>query len=244
MGIRLEEALRLFDLVGIGAARYACAMITRRHAFGLAALAGLHIAGCTNQESKAANGASTATGGVYDFEAKTIDGETVKLGKWAGKVLLIVNVASKCGFTPQYEPLQTLYKKHESEGLVILAFPSDQFGSQEPGTNAEIKTFCETRYAVTFPLFAKVDVNGDKAIPLYRYLRAEQKGGLDKNDPDGAKLYEHLSENSPEILDTDVIKWNFTKFLVDRHGRVVKRFESYVKPEALEPELQSELAKE
>lgn len=198
--------------------------------------------GCTPEAPQAASGAPAATGGVYDFEAKTIDGETVKLSKWAGKVLLIVNVASKCGYTPQYAPLQALYKKHEQQGLVILAFPSDQFGNQEPGTNEEIKTFCETRYAVTFPLFAKVDVNGEKAIPLYRYLRSQQSGQLDKDDPSAAKL--HGSEETPERLESDAIQWNFTKFLVDRRGKVVKRFESSVTPDALEPELQAELAKD
>lgn len=175
--------------------------------------------------------------GVYAFEASSIDGEPIKLDRYAGKVLLIVNSASKCGFTPQYEALQALYAKHEADGLVILGFPSDQFGHQEPGTEQEIKTFCLTRYAVKFPLFAKIDVNGPNAHPLYAYMRAEQKGSFGKDTPGAEKLYAHLERTQPEVLGTDAVKWNFTKFLVDRSGRVVKRFEPVETPEAIEPEI-------
>ncbi|MET0658173.1 MAG: glutathione peroxidase, partial [Steroidobacteraceae bacterium] len=111
---------------------------------------------------------------VYDFEAKTIDGSPQKLDRFKGKALLVVNVASKCGFTPQYEGLEKLYKSHEGEGFAVLGFPSDQFGHQEPGTENEIKTFCTNVYGVKFPMFAKIEVNGPNADPLYKYLRAEQ----------------------------------------------------------------------
>lgn len=154
---------------------------------------------------------------VYGFEAKTIDGENVKMDKWKGKVMLVVNVASKCGYTPQYEGLEALYKKHSAEGLVIVGFPSNQFRQQEPGTEAEIKTFCSTKYGVTFPMMSKVDVNGDKSAPLYQYLRAK--------------------------TGNDDVKWNFTKFLVDRKGNVVKRFESKETPAEIEPAIKAELAK-
>lgn len=179
--------------------------------------------------------------GVLGFDAKTIDGENIRLDRYAGKVLLIVNVASRCGFTPQYEALEALHQKHEKDGLVILGFPCDQFGHQEPGTEEEIKTFCSTKYSVTFPLFAKIEVNGPNAHPLYAYLRAEQKGSFSKDLPGVERLYEHLEKTQPELLGTDAVKWNFTKFLVDRDGAVVKRFESVETPQAIEPEIVARL---
>jgi glutathione peroxidase len=139
---------------------------------------------------------------VYDFSAKTIDGKTRKLGDYRGKVLLIVNTASKCGFTPQYKGLEALFKKYGKQGFAVLGFPSNQFGQQEPGPESEIAEFCEINYGVTFPLFAKVDVNGDSAHPLYKYLTSAKPG----------------------LLGSEAIKWNFTKFLVDREGNVVKRY--------------------
>ena len=178
---------------------------------------------------------------VYDLEAKTIDGETIRLDKYRGKVLLVVNVASKCGFTPQYEALEALHQKHASEGLVVLGFPCDQFGHQEPGTEAEIKTFCTTRYAVTFPLFSKIEVNGANAHPLYKHLRAEQAGSFSKDLPGAEMLYGHLEKTQPELLGTDAVKWNFTKFLVDRRGKVVKRFESMETPQSFEAEVVARL---
>jgi glutathione peroxidase len=152
---------------------------------------------------------------VYDFEAKSIDGNTVKLDAYKGKTLLIVNVASKCGFTPQYEGLEALYKKHKDQGLVILGFPCDQFGHQEPGEESQIKDFCSLTYGVDFPMFAKIEVNGDNAHPLYKYLKNEEKG----------------------ILGTTAIKWNFTKFLVDKSGKVLKRYGSMDKPESIEKDI-------
>jgi glutathione peroxidase len=139
---------------------------------------------------------------VHDFKAKTIDGKEQSLAEYSGKVLLVVNVASQCGLTPHYAGLQELYEKFGNRGLVVLGFPCNQFGSQEPGTEAEIKTFCETRYGVDFPLFAKVDVNGQNRHPLYEYLTEQA------TQPDSA----------------GDIQWNFAKFLVDRTGQVVARF--------------------
>ena len=156
---------------------------------------------------------------VYDFQATSIDGEQIPIKKYSGKVLLIVNVASQCGFTPQYSGLESLFEKYRDEGFVILAFPSNQFGKQEPGSESEIKQFCETRFGVKFPLFAKIDVNGSNTHPLYSFLKKAKRG----------------------LLGTSRIKWNFTKFLVDRGGRPVKRFGPQVKPEALEDEIKSAL---
>jgi glutathione peroxidase len=147
---------------------------------------------------------------AYDFTATTIDGVEQSLSDYKDKVLLIVNVASKCGFTPQYAGLEELYRKHADNGLVVLGFPCDQFGHQEPGDEAEIKEFCSLSYDVTFPMFAKIEVNGDGAHPLYAWLKAEQRGLL------GGR-----------------IKWNFTKFLVDRSGQPVHRYAPNTTPEDL-----------
>jgi glutathione peroxidase len=152
---------------------------------------------------------------IYDFSAKTIDGDEQSLAAYKGKTVLIVNVASKCGFTPQYTGLEALYKKYQDQGLVVLGFPCDQFGHQEPGDEAEIKNFCALTYAVNFPMFAKVDVNGEKAHPLYKFLKSEGKG----------------------FLGTESVKWNFTKFLIDKHGHVVKRYAPTDKPEKIEKEI-------
>jgi glutathione peroxidase len=148
---------------------------------------------------------------VYDFTAKDIDGNERSLGEWRGKTLLIVNVASKCGFTPQYKGLENLWQDQRDKGLVILGFPCDQFGHQEPGDAEEIKTFCSTRYDVTFPMFSKVEVNGEHADPLYQWLKSEGKG----------------------ILGSESVKWNFTKFLVDENGQVVKRYAPTDTPEKI-----------
>ncbi|HEV7490498.1 MAG TPA: glutathione peroxidase [Rhodanobacteraceae bacterium] len=152
---------------------------------------------------------------IYDFSAKTIDGADQKLGAYRGKTMLIVNVASKCGFTPQYEGLEALYRKFEDKGLVVLGFPCDQFGHQEPGNEAEIKNFCSLNYDVSFPMFAKIDVNGSATHPLYKYLKHEAKG----------------------LLGSEAIKWNFTKFLVDKNGEVVKRYAPTDTPQGIEKEV-------
>ncbi|MED1865055.1 glutathione peroxidase [Fictibacillus nanhaiensis] len=149
---------------------------------------------------------------VYDFSVETIKGEKTDLDTYKGDVLLIVNTASKCGFTPQYKGLQSIYESHKEQGLSVLGFPCNQFGAQEPGSSDEIMEFCELNYGVNFPMFAKVDVNGDQAHPLFKYLAAE----------------------APGILGSKAIKWNFTKFLVDRNGQVVKRFAPTDKPETIE----------
>ena len=149
---------------------------------------------------------------LYDFTVDDIGGQPVKLERYKGKVLLVVNTASKCGFTPQYKGLETLYRKYKDEGLEVLGFPCNQFGSQEPGNEQEIATFCETNYDVTFPMFAKVDVNGDTTAPVYRYLKRARPG----------------------LLGTEKIKWNFTKFLVDRGGNVLARYAPNDTPESIE----------
>ncbi|MFO0690397.1 MAG: glutathione peroxidase [Myxococcota bacterium] len=155
--------------------------------------------------------------GVYDFEAKRIEGQVERLDAYRGKVLLIVNVASKCGFTPQYTGLEAMYRKLHDRGFEILGFPCDQFGHQEPGSESEIQTFCSTKYEVTFPMFAKIDVNGEGAHPLYKFLKSESKG----------------------FLGTEGIKWNFTKFLVDRSGRVVQRYGSVDTPEKIAKDVEA-----
>ena len=153
---------------------------------------------------------------IYDFTVKDKSGNDVSLNKYKGKVLLIVNTASKCGFTPQYEGLQNLYDKYKDKGLMILAFPCDQFAHQEPGSDEEIQQFCSVNYGVTFPVMKKIKVNGKEADPLYIMLKKALPDGLFKS-----------------------IKWNFTKFLIDRKGNPVKRFASPLTPEKIEPEIQS-----
>ena len=176
---------------------------------------------------------------VYDFTVKTKRGEDKSLSDYKGKVLLIVNTASKCGFTPQYEGLQALYTKYKDKGLEILGFPCNQFAGQEPGTNEEVQTFCKVNYGVTFPIFAKGDVRGENAQPLFKYL-TEQKGfkGFDENHPIASALTDALKKNFPEYLEGDGIKWNFTKFLIDREGNVVERYEPTATPESLETDIE------
>ncbi|GAY77974.1 glutathione peroxidase family protein [Sporolactobacillus inulinus] len=152
---------------------------------------------------------------IYEFSVKDLNESPVSLSKYKGKVLLIVNTATQCGFTPQYEGIQKLYEKYQPEGFEILDFPCNQFGHQAPGTNAEINQFCSMRYHTTFPRFARIDVNGENADPLYSYLKS-QKGGI-------------LSAN---------IKWNFTKFLIDRSGAVVQRYGATVKPEKIAEDIE------
>jgi glutathione peroxidase len=154
---------------------------------------------------------------VYDFTAQTISGDDVSLSDYRGKVLLIVNTASKCGFTPQYEGLEALYRDLKDRGLVVLGFPCNQFGSQEPGSSEEIASFCNLTYDVSFPMFAKVDVNGPEASPLFAWLK----------------------ETAPGLLGTTAIKWNFTKFLVDREGQVVDRFASAATPDAIRQDIEA-----
>ena len=161
------------------------------------------------------------TPSIYSIPLKNIDGGARSLDEYRGKVLLIVNVASRCGFTPQYRGLEDLYLKYRDRGLVVLGFPCNQFGAQEPGTEAEIKGFCEAKFGVSFPLFAKIEVNGKGAHPLYRYLK----------------------EARPGLLGSKTIKWNFTKFLVSRDGAVLQRFAPGDDPASLEPAIVEALGK-
>ncbi len=172
-------------------------------AITLAFLMLLSIYSCNSQQDNVNMDSS-----IYDFTVKDIDGREVKLSDYKDKVVLIVNVASKCGFTKQYSGLQELYTKYKDKGLVILGFPCNQFGGQEPGTESEIKNFCSANFDVTFPMFSKIDVNGDYTAPLYSYLKKNQKG----------------------ILNSEDIKWNFTKFLIDKTGNVVDRFAPQTTP--------------
>jgi glutathione peroxidase len=154
---------------------------------------------------------------VYDFSANSLDGQPVSLRDFAGKVLLVVNTASKCGFTPQYEGLEAIYQQYRERGLVVLGFPCNQFGAQEPGTAEEIGSFCQKNYGVSFPMFDKIDVNGDAAHPLYRWLKSNATG----------------------LLGSEAIKWNFTKFLIGRDGKVIDRFAPTTKPEDLKSNVEA-----
>jgi glutathione peroxidase len=155
--------------------------------------------------------------GVYDIVATTIDGRQQSLGDYAGKVLLVVNVASRCGFTPQYAGLEALYRRFAEKGMVVLGFPCNQFGAQEPSSEAEIAKFCSANYDVSFPMFAKIEVNGENAHPLYRFLK----------------------HAAPGILGSEAIKWNFTKFLVDREGQVVKRYAPNDTPQTIGKDIEA-----
>ena len=154
---------------------------------------------------------------LYELEATTIDGATRSLSAFKGKTLLVVNVASKCGFTPQYEGLEALQRQYRDKGFTVLGFPCNQFGQQEPGNAEEIANFCKLTYDVDFPIFAKIDVNGEDAAPIYKYLKDE----------------------APGLLGSKAIKWNFTKFLVDRSGKVVKRYAPQTKPEELKQDIEA-----
>lgn len=168
---------------------------------------------------------------VYDFTLETNEGEEKSLADYKGKVLVIVNTASKCGFTPQFKELQELYMKYKERGLEILGFPCNQFAEQEPGSNDEVQQFCRLNYGVTFQIFEKGDVRGESAQPLFQYLTKE-KGfrGFDPAHPLSEVLTKALQDNFPEYLEGDSIKWNFTKFLVDREGNVIERFEPTTAP--------------
>jgi len=153
-----------------------------------------------------------AASSLYDFALPSIDGKPMPLANFKGKVLLLVNVASRCGYTPQYTALETIYEKYKDRGLVVLGFPANNFGAQEPGTNEEIKTFCSTKYSVKFPLYAKISVKGADQTPLYQFLTSK--------------------DSNPAVAGD--IQWNFTKFLADRNGKIVQRFEPDVTPDSLE----------
>ncbi len=175
----------------------------------LSALVTLAVLGCKTAPMDLALDAPKNPTSIYDFKMKNIDGETVPLSKYKGKVLLVVNVASKCGFTPQYTGLQSLYSKYHSKGFEILGFPANNFGAQEPGTDSEIKQFCTGTYNVTFPMFSKISVKGDDEHPLYKWLIAS----ADRHDD---------------------IEWNFCKFMIDKNGHVIHRWASKTTPESAE----------
>ena len=179
------------------------------------------------------------TPSIYQFKAQSIAGEEVDFANYKGKVLLVVNTASKCGFTPQYDGLEELYKKYQDKGLVIIGFPCDQFGHQEPGSDSEIEEFCRLNYGVTFPLMAKSDVNGENANEIFKWLYSEKPfAGFGDSDT-GKAMDAMLSRGNPDYASNPDIKWNFTKFLLDRKGRVVARFEPVVTPAELESEIQA-----
>ncbi len=162
----------------------------------------------------------------YDYEADNSEGVSIKMDEYKGKVVLVVNTATECGFTPQYDDLQDLYEKYQSSGLEILDFPCNQFGNQAPGTNEEIASFCDSRYGITFPRFSKIEVNGENALPLFKFLQGEKGfGGFDPNHPFTPILKSRLEHSNPNYKNESDIKWNFTKFLIDRNGQVVERFE-------------------
>lgn len=162
---------------------------------------------------------------IYDFTVKAQDGSDVSLNEYRGKVLLIVNTATQCGFTPQYSELQALYEEYHDKGLEILDFPCNQFGEQAPGDDNEIHLFCEGRFGITFPQFSKIDVNGDNASPLYKWLEENTTfKGFDKG-PTGLMLGQVVKKMDKDYKNNSNIKWNFTKFLIDREGNIVERFE-------------------
>ena len=163
---------------------------------------------------------------IYDFHVEDAAGEDVSLKNFAGKVILVINSATECGFTPQYDNLQDLFEKYGEEGFVILDFPCNQFGHQAPGSNEEIVSFCDSRYGITFPIFSKIDVNGSNASPLFAYLKSQQGfAGFDPEHPLTPMLESVLERTAPDYAHSSDIKWNFTKFLIDREGNVVARFE-------------------
>ena len=217
--------------------------------FFLAAVALMMATSCNNQNSKTAQVATEPepvveqTNGIYDITVKDMDGSDVSLANYKGKVLLIVNVASKCGLTPQYEGLEALYQKYKDQGLEILAFPCNQFLEQEPGTNEEIQSFCSLNYKVTFPLFDKIDVNGEAESPLYTYLKKQAPfKGYPEGTEEFATMLDEIHQKTGTGFDQgDAIRWNFGKFLVSKDGKTILRFEPMVTPDMMEEAIQKML---
>ena len=220
--------------------------------FFLAAVALMMAAGCNNQNNKTTQVATEPepvveqTSGIYDITVKDMDGSDVSLANYKGKVLLIVNVASKCGLTPQYEGLEALYQKYKDQGLEILAFPCNQFLGQEPGTNEEIQSFCSLNYKVTFPLFDKIDVNGEAESPLYTYLKKQAPfKGYPEGTEEFATMLDEIHQKTGTGFDQgDAIRWNFGKFLVSKDGKTILRFEPMVTPDLMEEAIQELLGRE
>ena len=217
--------------------------------FLLAAVALMMVTSCNNQNNKTAQVTAEPepvveqTSGIYDITVKDIDGSDVSLADYKGKVLLIVNVASKCGLTPQYEGLEALYQKYKDQGLEILGFPCNQFLGQEPGTNEEIQSFCSLNYNVTFPLFDKIDVNGEAESPLYTYLKEQApfKGYPEGAEEFAAQLDQIHQKTGTGFDQGDAIRWNFGKFLVSKDGMTILRFEPMVTPDMIEEAIQKML---
>ena len=181
---------------------------------------------------------------IYDFTALSNKGKEVNFADYQGKVLLIVNTASKCGFTPQYDGLEVLYQKYKDQGLVIIGFPCDQFGHQEPGTDEQIEEFCRINHGVTFPLMSKIEVNGEGAHPIYQWLKSQAGfAGFDPAHPLTKILDEMFTKADPDYASKPDIKWNFTKFLISKEGKVVSRFEPTTEPQGMEESIEKALAK-
>ena len=214
--------------------------------FFLAAVVLMMATGCNNQNNKTTQVTTEPepvveqTSGIYDITVKDMDGSDVSLANYKGKVLLIVNVASKCGLTPQYEGLEALYQKYKDQGLEILAFPCNQFLEQEPGTNEEIQSFCSLNYNVTFPLFDKIDVNGEAESPLYPYLKKQAPfKGYPEGTEEFATMLDEIHQKTGTGFDQgDAIRWNFGKFLVSKDGKTILRFEPMVTPDMMEEAIQ------
>lgn len=214
--------------------------------FFLAAVALMMTTGCNNQNNKTTQVVTEPepvveqTSGIYDITVKDMDGSDVSLANYKGKVLLIVNVASKCGLTPQYEGLEALYQKYKDQGLEILAFPCNQFLEQEPGTSEEIQSFCSLNYNVTFPLFDKIDVNGEAESPLYTYLKKQAPfKGYPEGTEEFATMLDEIHQKTGTGFDQgDAIRWNFGKFLVSKDGKTILRFEPMVTPDMMEEAIQ------
>ena len=214
--------------------------------FFLAAVALMMATSCNNQNNKTTQVTTEPepvveeTSGIYDITVKDMDGSDVSLANYKGKVLLIVNVASKCGLTPQYEGLEALYQKYKDQGLEILAFPCNQFLGQEPGTNEEIQSFCSLNYNVTFPLFDKIDVNGEAESPLYTYLKKQAPfKGYPEDTEEFATMLDEIHQKTGTGFDKgDAIRWNFGKFLVSKDGKTILRFEPMVTPDMMEEAIQ------
>ena len=217
--------------------------------FFLAAVALMMATSCNSQNNKTAQVAAEPepvgeqTSGIYDITVKDIDGSDVSLANYKGKVLLIVNVASKCGLTPQYEGLEALYQKYKDQGLEILGFPCNQFLGQEPGTNEEIQSFCSLNYNVTFPLFDKIDVNGEAESPLYTYLKKQAPfKGYPEGTEEFATMLDEIHQKTGTGFDQgDAIRWNFGKFLISKDGKTILRFEPMVTPDMMEEAIQKML---
>ncbi|RZT97461.1 glutathione peroxidase [Ancylomarina subtilis] len=173
----------------------------------------------------------------YDFKLNSLSGEEVPMSSYKGKVVLVVNTASKCGLTPQYEGLEAMYEKYKDQGLVILGFPCNQFLGQEPGSSTEIAEFCHKNYGVSFPMFEKIEVRGENAHPLYKMLTSQKPFRGFDDSTSGQKFKSFLSEKFPEIYEGNGIKWNFTKFIIDRSGKLVRRIEPNIAPKDFEKEI-------